>query len=182
MRPEGIVAKYNLDRAQNKIVQHQDVIQRDSLIGSVKKADTGFLVGLAPVAKVGVMTYLMADGTVVREFVPPETLFEEKSRETLKLKPVTEEHPPEKKVNSDNARYRQIGSTGENVKEEGVYLLTSLVITDSDSIEDILEGKQELSPGYQTELVFQKGSYDGVDDDVISRFVWVVVVSVLFPL
>lgn len=26
------------------------------------------------------------------------------------------------------------------------------------------------------------GGEDGVDDDVISRFVWVVVVSVLFPL
>ena len=167
MKIQDIMKKYNVDgNAQTRKVSHVDVLRFDG-VGQMKDTDEGYLTGIAPVAKVGVMSYLMADGTVLREFVPPETLFEGDSMITFKMKPVTDQHPPEKKVDSENAYYRQIGYTGENVKQDGTMLMTNLTITDGCTIENVKDGQQELSPGYECELVFQQGTHDGVEYDAI---------------
>jgi hypothetical protein len=169
MKPADIIKKYRCDKAERKIVQHQDVIKIDGC-GRIRRDDvTGFLAGCAPIAKVGVMSYLMADGTVLNELVPAETLFDEDSMATLKLKPVTNQHPSDKKVNSENASYEQVGYTGESItKEDEVFLATNMVITDQWAIDAILEdGREELSPGYEAELVFQKGEFEGIQYDAI---------------
>lgn len=165
---DEVFKKYNLDTTVvvSRKVQHCDFLKGDGC-GKIRKTDDGFLIGIAPIAKVGVMSYLMADGTIVREFVPEETLFHKDSMESLKLKPVTDQHPPERRVHSKNASYRQVGFTGETVKNEDQMLVCSLVITDQNAIDNIEHGRQELSPGYEAELVFQPGTHNNEQYDAI---------------
>lgn len=163
----AIIQKYNLDYSKVKTVHHNDMLTFKMDGCKVKKTDEGYLIGEAPVAKVGVMTYLMADGTVVREFVPPETLFDSESMNSFKMKPMTDDHPYDKKVNADNAYYRSIGMTGETVKQDGDYLVCSMTIIDGSVVSKVSDGKQELSPGYTCELVMQKGDWNGIEFDAI---------------
>jgi len=136
-------------------------------IGSIKKTDEGYLMGTAPVAKVGVMSYLLNDGSIRRELVPEETLFNVDNMETLKMKPITNSHPSEGAINSFNAKSKKVGFTGETIKQDGDYLLTSLTITDNDSINNIDNGKRELSPGYECDLLLQSGVFKGQKYDAI---------------
>lgn len=136
-------------------------------IGSIKRTDEGYLTGIAPVAKVGVMSYLLNDGSIRKELVTDETLFNFDFMETLKMKPITDSHPREGAVNSINAKDRKVGFTGETVKQDGKYLITSLTITDNDSIKNIDNGKRELSPGYECDLLLQSGEFEGEKYDAI---------------
>ncbi len=163
----AVIKKYNLDYSKVKTVHHNDMFTFKMDGCKVKKTDEGYLIGEAPVAKVGVMTYLMADGSVVREFVPPETLFDSESMSSFKMKPMTDDHPYDKKVNADNAYYRSIGMTGETVKQDGDYLVCSMTIIDGSVVSKVYDGKQELSPGYTCELVMQKGDWNGIEYDAI---------------
>lgn len=167
MNKQDFLKKYNIDSDVRRTVVHRDVLLK--LDGTVKmeKTDEGYLKGVAPIAKVGVMSYLMADGSILREFVPPETLFNDSSMSSLKMRPMTDTHPSEQKVDSENASYRQVGMTGEQVSHDDTYLYTNMVITDGYTINVIQDGRQELSPGYQVELLFQKGEYNGDEYDAI---------------
>lgn len=164
---KNFLKKYNIDsNAQFKTVKHCDALKLDAK-DSMKKTDEGFLVGMAPVAKVGIMMYLMADGTVLRELVTPETLFNKDSMASFKFKPVTNDHPQDKKVTADTAWFRTVGSVGETIVEDSGQLKVSLSVLDGETIKAIENGKQELSPGYEAEIVFQKGIYNGDEYDAI---------------
>jgi len=167
MKPADIKKKYHCDDVDTKFVNHTDVMLLDNVGSKMKKDSAGFLSGSAPVAKVGIMSYLMADGSVLRELVPAETLFDEDSMASLRLKPVTDSHPSERQVNSDNAGITQVGYTGEIIAQDGHFLTSNMVITDQRAIDSVNGGKQELSPGYQAELVFQKGTFNGDKYDAI---------------
>lgn len=168
MKSVDIIKKYKCDKAERRIVQHRDVLKFDGHSKIIKDNETGFLKGSAIVAKIGVMAYLMADGTVVNELVPPETLFDEDSMKTLALKPVTNQHPDDRKVNSDNASFEQVGFTGEIIaQEDDIFLAANMVITDQWAIDSVEDGRQELSPGYEAELVFQSGEFKGQKFDAI---------------
>jgi uncharacterized protein len=161
-----IYKKYNLDESLViKKIQHCDFIKNDN--SKMVKTDQGFLVGMAPVAKVGIMSYLLADGSVCREFVPEETLFNKDSMESLKMKPVTDKHPIERVVDSRNAPLRQVGFTGETIKNIDGMLFCTMTITHDGAINDIEHGRQELSPGYEAELVFKKGTFNNEEYDAI---------------
>jgi len=136
-------------------------------VGKVKKTDEGYITGIAPIAKVGILSYLLSDGTIRRELVNEHVLFNNDSMSSLKMKPITDSHPPERHVNSRNARIRKVGFTGETVERRDDFLTTSLTVTDDEAIQNIDEGKQELSPGYQCELELTSGTYNGEHYDAI---------------
>jgi hypothetical protein len=166
---EVVFQKYNLDKSASiKVVTHRDTMKFDGCGRKMSKTDEGYYSGSAPIAKVGIMAYLMADGAIVRELVPAETLFDQKSMDSLKLKPITNNHPEEKKITVDNAGYRQVGWIGEQIeKDADLFLCANLMITDAHCIGKIDEGKQELSPGYEAELVFQPGVFNNEQFDAI---------------
>ena len=136
-------------------------------IGSVKRTDEGYLKGEAAIAKVGVLKYMRTDGTVRAEFVPPETLFNSDSMNSLKLQPITNTHPEEILLDSTTVKRRRVGTTGETVKNDGEFLVSSVAITDDDAISNIENGRQQLSPGYKALLVEQTGTYKGERYDAI---------------
>jgi uncharacterized protein len=165
---EKIFKDFNIDSATEvRIINHCDMMKFDGCNCKIKKNDEGFYVGSAPVAKVGIMSYMMNDGSVFRELIPGEVLFDKDSMVTLKLKPITDSHPLEKVVNVNNASYRQVGYIGETVEREDNFLCCNMVITDANCIKKIDEGKQELSPGYTTEVVMQPGTFENEHYDGI---------------
>lgn len=153
-----------------------------------ERTTEGFLKGRAIVTSAGVFTYRRADGTIQRELRLPEEVFAFDTLESLKLKPVTLNHPTEL-VTSENANELQVGSLGDNPswtnqekdwdgkqrawKEmtDGINCAVDMIITRADAIEAILNGKQALSMGYTCDLeIAEPGStWAGVEYDYIQR-------------
>ena len=129
-------------------------------IGKIKRTDEGYLTGEAPVARVGIYHYVLEDGSIRAELVNEDTLFKPDSMKTLHMKPITDTHPPERSLDSITVKRRKVGFTGENVRKEDDFLITTLSITDSDAIENIDNGRKELSPGYKCDLLLVSGTFD----------------------
>lgn len=146
----------------------------------------GFLKGRAIVTCAGVFTYKRADGTIQRELRLPEEVFAPETLESLKLKPMTLNHPMEL-VTSNNADELQVGSLGDNPSRtiqtrdcngkgipwkeqtDGLNCAIDMVITKEEAINAILNGKQGLSMGYTCDLEESAGNWCGVDYDFIQR-------------
>jgi hypothetical protein len=122
-------------------------------------------------ARVGILEYDNPDGSVRRELVLPEDLFDEASLATARMVPVTSPHP-QALLDDKTARAHQVGSVGENLRRDGDYLVTPLMITDGGTVMAIESGRQELSWGYDCELdpadpsLFEKwGQHDVIQRD-----------------
>lgn len=147
-----------------------------------ERTNEGFLKGRAIVTSIGVFTYKRKDGTIQRELRLPEDVFSFDTLNSMKLKPVTLNHPTEL-VTSDNADKLQVGSLGDNpsstnqwdnpyeTKTDGINCAIDMVITRKDAIDAILNGKQALSMGYTCDLEqAQPGAtWCGVEYDFIQR-------------
>lgn len=148
-----------------------------------ERTSEGFLRGRAIVTSIGVFTYKRADGTVQRELRLPEEVFATGTLNSMKLKPVTLNHPTEL-VTTDNADKLQVGSLGDNpswTKEwrdrnweevtDGINCAIDMIITRKDAIDAILNGKQALSMGYTCDLdVAEPGAtWCGIEYDFIQR-------------
>lgn len=125
----------------------------------------GFLKGRAIVTRTGIFNYKDIDGGLIRELRHPDDVFDSVSTNSLKMIPVTLEHP-EDFVNSKNVSILGKGMTGEDVTVDGKYLIVSFVVTNQDAIDAINQGKRELSLGYETDLIDEPGQYNGVNYDV----------------
>jgi hypothetical protein len=128
----------------------------------------GFLSGRAIVTSIGVFTYRKADGGVSRELRLPEEVFAADSLETMKLKPVTNDHPTVK-VTPENSKELAVGSLGSNPSSttqektwdgytplekltDGLHVAIDMTINNKDAIEDVLNGKRALSMGYECDI------------------------------
>ena len=127
----------------------------------LSKTPEGFLTGDAIVTRTGVFTYMNADGSMRNELRHPDDVFNADSLATLKLKPVTDDHPPEL-VTADNASMYSIGTTGESIITDESNVAITFTVQRNDAINKIKNGKKELSLGYSLELVEENGVWDGV--------------------
>ena len=148
-----------------------------------ERTNEGFLRGRAIVTSIGVFTYKRKDGTIQRELRLPEEVFSPSTLNSMKLKPVTLNHPIEL-VTQDNADKLQVGSLGDNpswTKEwehrnweevtDGINCAIDMIITRKDAIDAILNGKQALSMGYTCDLEMAEpgATWCGVEYDFIQR-------------
>lgn len=148
-----------------------------------ERTNEGFLRGRAIVTSIGVFTYKRKDGTIQRELRLPEDVFSSETLNSMRLKPVTLNHPAEL-VTQDNADKLQVGSLGDNpswTKEwhdrnwqeitDGINCAIDMVITRKDAIDAILNGKQALSMGYTCDLEMAEpgATWCGVEYDFIQR-------------
>ena len=148
-----------------------------------ERTTEGFLKGRAIVTSIGVFTYARKDGTIQRELRLPEEVFSPETLNSMKLKPVTLNHPTEL-VTSENADKLQVGSLGNNpswTKEwhdrtwteitDGINCAIDMVVTKQDAIDAVLNGKQALSMGYTCDLEqAQPGAtWCGIEYDFIQR-------------
>lgn len=131
----------------------------------------GYLTGRAKVTNVGIFNYRDSRGGTLRELRSPEEVFSEASTETLKMIPITNNHPA-KHVNSENAKDLQVGYTGQIVTIDSYSLSISLTITDQKAIDDIRSGKVALSCGYTADLelangmAFGNNQYDAIQKNI----------------
>ena len=148
-----------------------------------ERTTEGFLRGRAIVTSIGVFTYKRKDGTIQRELRLPEEVFSFETLNSMKLKPVTLNHPTEL-VTQDNADKLQVGSLGDNpswTKEwehrnweevtDGINCAIDMIITKKDAIDAVLNGKQSLSMGYTCDLEMAEpgATWCGVEYDFIQR-------------
>lgn len=135
--------------------------------GVVSKAtitNEGYLKADAIVTRTGVFLYQNADGTIRRELRHPDDVFQADSLDSLKMKPITNGHPKDRLVTSDNAKELSIGYTGETVRLDGQYVITPVLITDQVGVEEVKShSKRELSLGYTVDLIREDGVYNGLE-------------------
>lgn len=132
-------------------------------------AQTGFVhITNVPIAIVGVFPYMKADGSVEMEAKLPTELLSEGTVSSANSKPITDNHPDEL-VTQVNARNYMKGFTATNAHVENDTLKVDMTITDKSLIDEINKGKQELSIGFETEVVPKKGEYKGVAYDSVQR-------------
>lgn len=131
-------------------------------------------------ARTGVQEYKQKDGSVRREYRPPEEVGSPKSLETFGMVPVTLEHPPVL-LDSKNTKDHQIGYSGSKVEFDGKFVSVALTVTDSDAIAAIKRGdKKEVSAGYKVEYDAKPGktpdgeAYDGIQRDIVANHIAVV--------
>lgn len=124
-------------------------------------AQNGFLtIRDVPIATIGVFPYKLADGSVRMEAKLPQELLSDSTVESANNKPVTDDHPPEM-VTIDNTKKYMSGITSNNAHVKGNTLRVDMVISDKDLINDISNGKEELSIGFRTEVKNIAGDFEG---------------------
>jgi hypothetical protein len=133
----------------------------------IDETSEGYLSGTAVIARTGVQEYRNADGSIRREYRPPEEVSKKIYLDSIKMIPVTNGHPNEP-VTAQNASSLSIGTTGERVDFADGLVTSSLRITHKDGIEAVKSGRKELSLGYQVTLEHKPGvTEDGEEYDYI---------------
>lgn len=100
--------------------------------------DEGFLKCDAIVTRTGVFLYRNPDGTERFELRHPDDVLKVDSLQSMKMIPVTNDHPPERLVTAENAKALSVGYTGENIRPENSFIFSNFVITDKNTINDIV--------------------------------------------
>ena len=175
------------DKAQQGVSRVDIALAKESwMTRPFERTTEGFLRGRAIVTSIGVFQYADAAGNVHGELRLPEEVFATDSLNSLKMKPVTNDHPIDM-VEPSNVRDLAVGSLGSNPSEttqlssgggyysrddevtDGQHLSIDMVITDPDAISDVLNGKRALSCGYSCDLENDSGVYLGMPYQFIQR-------------
>lgn len=144
-----------------------------SALGSATYTDQGFLRVPATVGKVGVLTYINADGSQRREYRPAEELFAPESLDTLRMAIVTNNHPradmlPLSPASAPSVHVGHVGEVTITDPQTGE-LQVMMQVTSSEALSAIAAGRQQISPGYVVELDMTPGVWDGMEYDAIQR-------------
>ncbi len=131
-----------------------------SRFSKTKITDEGYLETEAIATRSGIFLYRNNDGSIEKELRHPDDVFKADSLKSMQMIPITDGHPEGRLVDSKSAKSLQIGYVGENIKVDGKFIRVPLTITDSDSIEKIKKGKNQLSLGYTANLIKEPGEYN----------------------
>jgi uncharacterized protein len=134
-----------------------------------KKQPNGWLRVDGWIARTGVQVYRRQDGTTIREYRPPEEVFNADALESFGIAPLTNDHPPEGLLDAENTKRYQVG-TVVAPRQDGKLLRAQMLITDADAIAALESGKTQLSCGYVCELDETPGTTpDGEHYDAVQR-------------
>jgi hypothetical protein len=122
------------------------------VIPEAERTPEGYLRCMARVARTGVQSYRQPDGTIIREYRPPEEVAKPESLKTFGGKSVTWNHPPVALDSKNTAKY-DIGDAGTNVNFTDGFVWVAITIKDQDKIDRIDSGEaSEISPGYRVDI------------------------------
>ncbi|ETR72931.1 MAG: Protein of unknown function DUF2213 Sinorhizobium meliloti AK83 gb [Candidatus Magnetoglobus multicellularis str. Araruama] len=131
-----------------------------------KDEKTGFLKAEVTLSRIGIQDYYGyelnhdIDGLTSDKIYPvyrsPETVFDKDSLESFNLMTVTNDHVD--MVTVDNIKSHQVGTVG-NITHDKEVVRGQIVITDQKTIEEIEQGKNEVSVGYEVDIIESKGFY-----------------------
>lgn len=141
--------------------------------GSLKspvRLDDGRIKVDAVISRSGVFPYTNPDGSTRLEYRPPSEVFSPVSMNSFELVAITDNHPIEGEVTAHTAQALAKGWTGENVRQDGLLLLASMMISDPAAILSLESGKTATSCGYHMDLDETPGvSPEGVRYDCVQR-------------
>ena len=127
--------------------------------------------------RVGVLAYRYSDGSIKREYRPPSEVFRADSLASMRGAAVTIGHPPEL-VTPDTWRSVNVGSVGEDVREDGDLVAASVAVNDAAALAQIgTRDVIELSSGYtcdtdETPGVTPTGeAYDAIQKNIVYNHV-----------
>lgn len=137
-----------------------------SVIKHWEETPEGFLRFTAPVARVGTLDYLNADGSIRREHVNLDTL--KASADSLKIKPITTPGHPPGLIDKTTAKQFIAGSTGNKVWISDDFLWVTGTVFDGATIDAIKSGSaRELSLGYSVKTVVRAdGDFDQIERQI----------------
>lgn len=115
----------------------------------------------ATLTRAGVFEYRRADGSAVRELRHPDDVGAATHLATIKLLPVTLDHPAGEMVDAGNFKRLAVGATGDTVKFDGDRIRADVLIGDAAAISKAKTSHKELSLGYTVEIVPESGEYKG---------------------
>jgi hypothetical protein len=125
-------------------------------LGRAVRLDNGRRIVDAYFTRSGVFEYLNPDGSIRREYRPPQEVFSKKSMDSLAMVPFTDLHPPVM-VDARNAGHYTVGQVGENIRRDGDKLAGKIAINDGDTLAKMDAGECELSCGYDCDLIMGAG-------------------------
>lgn len=128
--------------------------------------------------------YRSPDGSIRREYRPPDEVFHADSLASFALAPVTDDHPAEGAVTDENAdRVKPVGQLGENVRRDGDHVAATLSILPRAAVRKVEGGKVQLSCGYTCDLDETPGvtpngeRYDAIQRNIRGNHVAIVEVG-----
>lgn len=127
------------------------------------QTDEGFVRDTPIIGRTGILVYTNADGSLRREYRPPEEAFDVNSLASIRGKPITLGHHGI--VTSDNFRStKPVGTVISDGRQDGANIRADVVIYSLDTAD------RELSCGYQTEVEETSGvTPEGEHYDAIQR-------------
>lgn len=140
------------------------------LKGEAVVTPEGYIKADAIVTRCGIFRYKNPDGSIRKEYRCSDEVFNKDSLESMKMIPLTNGHPSERLVTADNSKNLAVGFTGETVDHDGDYVLSRLLITDAETVRQVLDNqRRELSLGYTVDVVPEKGVFDGEEYDFVQK-------------
>ena len=144
----------------------------DGTLSGVRKTKDGYLAASVLCARTGIQDYAgfelnRPELERIRVYRPESSVFSTDSLRTYAGKPATNDHP-ENPVTSDNWKELAVGAIGEDIMRDGEYVRVPLLLMDKACIDDVENGKCELSMGYEMALDFTEGTTpNGEDYDAV---------------
>lgn len=120
----------------------------------------GFLRVPASFTRVGVFKYRKADGTIVRELRHPDDVFAPESIASLKMAPLTDDHPKDF-VTPENVKELSVGWISDTIELNNNKVDGTVVVAEKKAIAKANAGKVELSCGYTADLKDESGEFEG---------------------
>lgn len=143
-----------------------------AISGDVQVTPQGGLSIPAYLTRSGIFDYEQEDGRVIREYRPPEEVFDAASLATLPNAPLCNEHPTNP-VDTDNFQRLSVGHVENgSVHQADGKVAARLIFQHKGTIADIQSGrKRELSCGYQCDVdetpgVAEEGRYDRIQRNI----------------
>ncbi|WP_338546865.1 DUF2213 domain-containing protein [Pseudomonas benzopyrenica] len=129
-------------------------------VSAVRRTTDGYLVAEARVARTGIQDYLgtevgKPEMPIVRLYRPPEAVFAEDAMRSYAYRPMTNGHHGD--VNAANWKQLAVGQTGAEVLRDGEFVRVPMVVMDAAAIQDVEDGRRELSMGLEAIVVFEDG-------------------------
>lgn len=122
----------------------------------------GFIDDSPILTRSGIFLYRNADGSIRREYRPPEEVFKQSHLDSMKAQPIVEDHPG--MVTSENVKQHIVGTCLSAGRQDADGVRADIRIYDTTPIG---KGKKELSLGYTLDLIEQPGEINGARYDAI---------------
>jgi hypothetical protein len=158
--------KISLDEAPTVRDEYKPRITRD-----------GYLTATPRIARTGIQEYSAAEVGLtdrnptdrIRVYRSEDEVFDAAALASMAHRPVTDGHPSVA-VTSDNWREYARGDTGDEIIRDGQFIRVPIKLMDAALINDVKNGKRELSVGYTCDLEIIDGTTpDGHKYDAVQR-------------